>query len=232
MRIAAAVLEADVWCSTRPDLPIRPQPSEQQPAEMQGHARHARRSAEKISKKIQIQNKMCSHGKRKRTCPECLQEQDAGSTGEQLVNNVVCEGVKRRRVYTKRVGIQPYTCEHGKTISICKQGCGGKAICEHGVTHSMCTQGCGGGTWCEHFERRTLCKRCGGGAFCKHGKLRSYCKLGCGGGVFCKHNTRRSHCKLGCGGGSLCKHNKRRGVLSKSGRAATSRRRTHRVDHL
>ena len=30
-----------MWCSTRPDLSIRPQPSEQQPAQMQGHARHA-----------------------------------------------------------------------------------------------------------------------------------------------------------------------------------------------
>jgi hypothetical protein len=42
-RLAAAVLEGDVWCSTRPDLSIRPQPSEQQHAQMQGHARHARR---------------------------------------------------------------------------------------------------------------------------------------------------------------------------------------------
>ena len=42
-RLAAAVLEGDVWCSTRPDLSIRPQPSEQQPAQIQGHARHARR---------------------------------------------------------------------------------------------------------------------------------------------------------------------------------------------
>ena len=41
-RLAAAVLEGDVWCSTRPDLSIRPQPSEQQPAQMQEHARHAR----------------------------------------------------------------------------------------------------------------------------------------------------------------------------------------------
>jgi hypothetical protein len=41
-RLAAAVLEGDVWCSTRPDLSIRPQQSEQQPAQMQGHARHAR----------------------------------------------------------------------------------------------------------------------------------------------------------------------------------------------
>lgn len=41
--LAAAVLEGDVWCSTRPDLSIRPQPSEQQPAQMQEHARHARR---------------------------------------------------------------------------------------------------------------------------------------------------------------------------------------------
>ena len=41
-RLAAAVLEGDVWCSTRPDLSIRPQPSEPQPAQMQGHARHAR----------------------------------------------------------------------------------------------------------------------------------------------------------------------------------------------
>ena len=42
-RLAAAVLEGDVWCSTRPDLSIRPQQSEQQPAQIQGHARHARR---------------------------------------------------------------------------------------------------------------------------------------------------------------------------------------------
>ena len=41
--LATAVLEGDVWCSTRPDLSIRPQPSEQQPAHIQGHARHARR---------------------------------------------------------------------------------------------------------------------------------------------------------------------------------------------
>ena len=40
--LASAVLEGDVWCSTRPDLSIRPQQSEQQPAQMQGHARHAR----------------------------------------------------------------------------------------------------------------------------------------------------------------------------------------------
>ena len=38
-----AVLEGDVWCSTLPDLSIRPQPSEQQPAQIQGHVRHARR---------------------------------------------------------------------------------------------------------------------------------------------------------------------------------------------
>ena len=32
-----------LMCSTRPDLSISPQPSEQQHAQMQGHARHARR---------------------------------------------------------------------------------------------------------------------------------------------------------------------------------------------
>jgi len=68
-RLAAAVLEGDVWCSTRPDLSIRPQPSEQQPAQIQGHVRHARRGEDArpggcggSRKRVRPGHRLCSLG--------------------------------------------------------------------------------------------------------------------------------------------------------------------------
>jgi hypothetical protein len=74
----------------------------------------------------------CWHGKNKGTCPECLQEQDDGSTWKQQANDVWSGGERMRRVHTKRVGIKLYDCEHGILRSHCTQGCGGGAMCEHG----------------------------------------------------------------------------------------------------
>ena len=90
----------------------------------------------------------CWHGKMKGTCPECLQEQDDGSTWEQQANDVWSGGKGRGkrmgRVHTKRVGTNLNDCEHGKARSVCTQGCGGGSICEHGKRRSRCKQGCRG----------------------------------------------------------------------------------------